>query len=302
VTKKPVVLSLMLGLAILAGPGLLKATKEPIIIPYVSWSTEVASSNLVKAVIQEELDQACLLKPMQADEMWRSVAEGEADAMVSAWLPDTQAHYYQRFKDQVINLGPNLNGTKTGLVVPNMTEGRLTAGTGIRNRPYMTVDSIPELKEYVETLKGRIVGIDPGAGIMNTTRKAMQAYDLSEFRLAEGSEDLMVSELSTAIRQQEWIVVTGWLPHWIFARWELKFLDDPQNVFSHTGHISTIVRPGLKEDHPKVYAFLDRFHWKPEEMGQLMLWIQQDEGRYPYEKAQRWIRTHPARVKEWLGE
>ena len=289
-------------LVLLSGPGLIQAAEKQVSISYVTWSTEIASSNLVKAVIQEKLGQPCVLKAVPAEEMWRSVAEGEADAMVSAWLPGTQAHYYRRFKDRVVNLGPNLNGTKIGLVVPNMTEGRLTAGTGIRNRPYITVDSIPELKKHVHKFKGRIVGIDPGAGIMNTTRQAMQAYNLKGFRLIEGSEISMVAELSNAVRRQEWIVVTGWLPHWIFARWELKFLEDPKNIFSEKGHISTIVRRGLKEDRPEVYAFLNRFHWKPEEMGQLMLWIQQDGGLYPYEKALRWIRTHPDRVQDWLGE
>jgi len=289
-------------LLLLTVPGLLRAAEGPVVIPYVEWSTEVASSNLVKAVIQEELGQPCIVRSTEAEEMWRSIAKGEADAMVSAWLPSTQAHYYKRFKDRVVNLGPNLNGTKTGLVVPNVTEGRLTAGTGIRNRPYITVNSIPELKNHVDKLKGRIVGIDPGAGIMNTTRQAMEAYDLKGFRLVEGSEVSMVAELSNAIRRQRWIVVTGWVPHWIFARWELKFLEDPKNVYSEKGHISTIVRRGFQEDRPEVYAFLDRFHWEPEEMGQLMLWIQQDDGLYPYEKALRWIRTHPDRVEEWLVE
>ncbi len=300
--KKRVALGIVAAVILLAGPGLPAAAQSPVTIPYVEWSTEVASSNLVKAVIQEELGQRCVLKPSDTEEMWRLVADGECEATVSAWLPATQAHYYKRFKDRVVNLGPNLNGTKTGLVVPNVTQGRLTAGTGIRNRPYITVNSIPELKEYAHKLKGRIVGIDPGAGIMNTTRKAMEVYNLEEFRLVEGSEVSMVAELSNAIRHQRWIVVTGWLPHWIFARWDLKFLEDPENVYSDRGHISTIVRKGLKEDRPEVYAFLDRFHWKPEEMGQLMLWIQEDDGLYPYEKALRWIRTHPQRVDDWLGE
>jgi glycine betaine/proline transport system substrate-binding protein len=37
-------------------------------------------------------------------------------------------------------------------------------------------------------------------------------------------------------------------------------------------------------------------------MGQLMLWIQDDKGLFPYEKALRWIRTHPEKVTRWLAE
>jgi glycine betaine/proline transport system substrate-binding protein len=31
-----------------------------------------------------------------------------------------------------------------------------------------------------------------------------------------------------------------------------------------------------------------------------MIWNQADHGMYPYEKAQRWMRTYPERVQEWL--
>jgi glycine betaine/proline transport system substrate-binding protein len=197
-------------------------------------------------------------------------------------------------------LGPNLKGTKIGLVVPDVTVGRLTAGTGIRNRPYMTVDSIEQLAEHGDELRHRIIGIDPGAGIMHKTREAMEAYGLEDFRLIEGSEVAMVAELSHAIRRQRWIVVTGWLPHWVFARWELKFLEDPKNVFGDRGNINTIVRQGLEEEMPEVHRFLDRFEWTPEEMGQLLLWNREDSGLYPYEKAMRWMRTHQDRVESWV--
>ncbi|NIR94921.1 MAG: glycine betaine ABC transporter substrate-binding protein [Gammaproteobacteria bacterium] len=273
---------------------------ETVHLAYVEWSSEIASTNLVKAIIEEKLNYRCRLLALSAGEMWQAVATGEVDAMVSAWLPETHAHFYSQVKDSVVNLGPNLEGTKIGLVVPNVTSGRLTAGTGIRNRPYMNIESIPELKKHHEKLNNRIIGIDPEAGIMRKTRLAMQAYDLDKFRLIEGSEVSMIAELSSAIRHQKWIVVTGWLPHWMFARWELKFLADPQDIYGSGGHISTIVRKGLQEDMPEIYRFLDNFHWNPEEMGQLMLWIQENEGRYPYEKALRWIRTHPERVNSWL--
>jgi len=276
---------------------------KTVTLAYVEWSTEIASTHLVQAVLQEEMGYDCRLKAMAADEMWEAVATGEADAMVSAWLPTTHAHYYERSKDRVDNLGPNLNGTRIGLVVPNITEGRFTAGTGIRNRPYIQADSIPELKRYGDKFEHRIVGIDPEAGIMKKTKQAMREYDLDTYRLMEGSEVSMVAELSHAIRHQRWIVVTGWLPHWVFARWDLKFLKDPKNVFGEGGHIATVGREGLKEDMPRVYSFLDRFHWSPSQMGQLMLWIQEDRGRkYPYEKALRWIRHNPDKVRSWTGQ
>ena len=269
-------------------------------LAYVEWSSEIASTHLVQAVLQEEMDYQCEIIPMQADEMWQAVAEGQVDGMVSAWLPNTQKQYVQKYGDECVDLGPNLEGARTGLVVPNITLGRQTAATGLRNKPYIKAESIADLSKYADKFHHMIVGIDPQAGVMHNAQKAIEAYGLDSFRLVKGSEKSMTRALGRAISRQEWIVVTGWVPHWKFARWELKFLDDPKNVFGGKEHINTVVRQGLKEDMPKVYAFLDNFYWTPEDMGQLMVWIHDDEGQYPYEKAMRYIRTHPEKIDTWL--
>ncbi len=278
------------------------AAKGTVKLAYVKWSSEIASTNLVKAVLQEKMDYRCEIVPMKADEMWRSVAEGKVDAMVAAWLPDTHSHYSEQFAGQYIDLGPNLEGTKTGLVVPNVTLGRQTAATGLRNEPYIKAESIPDLSKYAHKFNRLIVGIDPEAGIMKTTEEAMQAYGIEHFVLTKGSEKTMTRALGEAISKQQWIVVTGWIPHWMFARWELKFLKDPKNIYGDKGHINTIIRKGLTKDMPKVADFLDNFYWTPQDMGQLMIWIHDDEGLYPYEKALRYIRTHENQIEGWLPE
>lgn len=298
-----VIAACIIGLATTSLAGSETAQNQaPIKIVHTDWSSSIASANLVKAIFEQKMGLKCKLIETGADRMWEAVAEAKADAMLSAWLPDTHAHYYEKYKDRVVNLGPNFEGTKIGMVVPDITAGRLSAGTGIRNKPYITVDSIEELKDHADKFNHRIIGIEPEAGIMKKTREAMAAYGLeNDFRLVEGSEVSMVAELSHAIRHQKWIVVTGWIPHWMFARWELEFLDDPKGIFDDSeAHIATIVRHGLKKDMPEAFAFLDSFRWEPEDLGQLMLWIQEDQGRYPYEKALRWIRSHPEKVEQWI--
>jgi glycine betaine/proline transport system substrate-binding protein len=237
---------------------------------------------------------------MSADEMWRAVADGEVDAILSAWLPLTHEHYMDKYARQVDDLGPNLEGARIGLVVPDVTVGRQTGGRGERARPYIKAESIPDLKEYADKFRHTIVGIDPEAGIMKKTREAVEAYGLEDYRIVDGSEVSMTAELSNAIRQQRWMVVTGWTPHWMFARWNLKFLEDPKNIFGESEQIHTIARKGLKEDMPRVYEVLDNFNWTPDESAHYMIWNQADHGMYPYEKAQRWMRTYPERVQEWL--
>ncbi|ETR73192.1 MAG: glycine betaine/proline transport system substrate-binding protein [Candidatus Magnetoglobus multicellularis str. Araruama] len=286
-------------LSILVAPGYGK--KSSIVrLAYVEWSSEIASTHLVQAVIQEKMGKICHIIPMEADEMWEAVAKGTVDAMVSAWLPETQMNLYKTYKDQVDNLGPNLDNARVGLVVPNITVGRQTMGSGLRNKPYITTNSITELPEYLREFRGKIIGIDPKAGIMERTREAIKVYGLNQYRLINGSEVSMTAELSNAIRKQRWIVVTGWIPHWMFGRWNLKFLEDPKKVYGNKEHISTIARKGLQQDMPVIYRFLDRFNWNAKEMDQLMVWIKDDQGMYPYEKALRWIRYNQDQVNSWI--
>lgn len=268
-------------------------------LAYVDWSTEIASAHMVQAVLQEKLGVTCVLTEMSADEMWESVASGEQDAMVAAWLPSTHGHYYEEHFRNLEDLGANLHGTRTGLVIPDVSPGRQTGGSGMRNRPYITIDSIPEIADHAEKFDGRIVGIDPEAGIMKQARKALEEYGLEDVRLVEGSEAAMTAELERAIKKKEWIVVTGWSPHWMFGRWTMRFLEDPEGVFGGEEAIHTMVRPGLKEEMPQIYTVLDNFEWTPEEMDQLMVWNQM-EGADPYRSALRWMKYHPERVESWL--
>ena len=107
------------------------------------------------------------------------------------------------------------------------------------------------------------------ASMMQTTEKVIDEYGL-DFQLINGSDATMSAELSKAIQKKEWIVVTGWQPHWKFADFDLKFLEDPKKMFGGEEAIHTIVRKGLKEDKPEVYRILDRFHWTKEDMEEVM--------------------------------
>ncbi|MBS0014290.1 MAG: hypothetical protein KFF46_09995, partial [Desulfobacterales bacterium] len=66
-------------------------TGNPVKIVYVDWASEKASSNVIKAVIQKRLSRECELLPVSLGAMWESVAQGDQDGMVAAWLPSLQA-------------------------------------------------------------------------------------------------------------------------------------------------------------------------------------------------------------------
>jgi len=171
--------------------------------------------------------------------------------------------------------------------------------------PEEEVDPEPEPDEEepeepeVEVGFREITGIDPGAGIMSSTEEAVEVYDL-ELPLTEGSDAAMTAELSTAIGEDEWIVVTGWAPHWKLAEWDLKFLEDPELVYGGEEYIATIARQGLADDLPEVYAFLEEFYWGDEEIGVVMEMNMEDDDFLA--NAETWMEDNSDLVEGWLPD
>lgn len=275
------------SLALIAGAGVAVSTaqaeesKGTINLAYVEWSSEVASTNVIAAALEQagyEVD----LTSLSAAAMFQALSSGDADAIVAAWLPTTHADYMERLGDSIEDLGPNLDGTKLGLVVPEYTD----------------VDSIADLNDNADSFNGEIIGIDPGAGLMSLTEEVVDTYDL-ELALRSGSGATMTAALSSAINNEEDIVVTGWTPHWMFARFDIKYLEDPENVYGGAEQIHTAVREGLQEDMPEAYAILDAFEWTPDQMGEVML-MNQEDGSDPYENAKQWVEDNQDVVQQWL--
>lgn len=274
------------GLGVLALIGMLSACgprqqANEINLVYVEWASEVASTNVLRVVL-EEAGYDVKMTSVSAAAMWQSVASGDQDAFVAAWLPTTHGHYLEQVADRVEDLGPNLEGTRIGLVVP----------------AYVEIDSIEELAGHADRFGGRIIGIDPGAGIMSTTERAIDEYGLG-MNLVEGSDATMTGALRDAIRNEEWVVVTGWTPHWKEGRWELKYLEDPKGIYGGEEYIHTIVRAGLRDDMPEAYAILERFHWTPAQMAELM--VMNEAGGDPYDNARQWMEANPELRARWLN-
>jgi ABC-type proline/glycine betaine transport system substrate-binding protein len=256
-------------------------------LAYVAWDSELASTNVVKEVLESKLNYKVEMLQVDVGPMYVGIADGSADAMVAAWLPSTHGeNYYEPNKDKLEDLGVNLDGTKNGLAVPTYMDN---------------VTTIEDLKkeEVGKSLDYTITGIEPGAGIMAQAEKAIVDYDLKEWNIQGSSSAAMVKVLQDAYANKEPIVVTGWTPHWMFADMDLKYLEDPKGIFGGSEQIHTLVRLGLKEDQPAAYQFLDQFEWTPDDMETVMVDI--SGGMSEQEAAQKWIAANEAKVNEWIA-
>lgn len=257
---------------------------QPVEIGYVLWDGEIASTNVIQQVLQQAGYTDVEIIAVDAGPLYQGVASGEFDFTTSAWLPQTQANYWETYGDRIDSVRVNLEDCTIGLAVPTYVE---------------EVNSIEDLNDNKEMFNGEIIGIDPGAGVMQITEDVIEAYDL-DYTLVSSSSAGMTAALQRAINNEEPVVVTLWSPHWAFNRWDLKYLDDPQGYYGEADNVETLARQGLEEDMPDLYGILERFAWTHEDIQSVMVDI--ESGMAPEEAAAKWVENNPEKVNEWIGK
>ena len=160
---------------------------------------------------------------------------------------------------------------------------------------YMDVDSIANLTDEANKT---ITGIEPGAGVTAKAQELMNDYEnLSDWTLSTSSTGAMLVELDKAIANKEDFVITGWKPHWMYQKYDLKDLEDPKMTMGEGDSICSFAREGLEEDMPEVYRVIDNFNWTVEDMESVMLELQDID---PVIAAQNWIDKNPEKVASWI--
>lgn len=226
--------------------------KEDVLILYPSWADGIAITHLGK-IILEEKGYTVTIKRLEPGPIFAALSRGDADVFMDAWLPYTHKDYWIRYNAKLDTLGAVFRGGTTGLVVP----------------AYVNVNSIEELNTNKEKFDSKIYGIGVGAGIYLNTEKAIDEYNLS-FTQQASSETSMVTALKKAIANREWVVITGWKPHFIWTNFDLKTLEDPRNVYP-TDEITIVTRKGFAHEKPEITAILKEYTLSEALLNELMI-------------------------------
>ena len=255
-------------------------SKGTVKLAYVNWAEGVAVTHLLDAMLT---DMGYTVETTMADvaPIFAAVAGGDQDVMVETWVPVTHKTYWDKYGDQFEELAVWFDKARIGLVVPQ----------------YVNIDSIEDLNSIKDDLEGQITGIDAGAGIMKTTDKALEEYSL-DYELVTSSGPAMTAALKSAIDKKEPVVVTGWAPHWKFARYNLKFLKDPKQVYGSVEEIKSICRKGFKQDMPEVAAIFAKMKFNGQQIGSLMDAVSQAEGSEE-EAVRAWMEDNKELIDSW---
>lgn len=277
-------MTVSLGTGVIAAPA--QAAEKSINIGWTAWSDAEAVTKLAKAVIEERYGYKVELTMADIGIQYQGIASGKLDAMLMSWQPLTHKPYLDKVGKDVVDLGPLYTRARLGWVVPDYI-------------PVDQVKSIEDLKkpEVQQKLGGKIQGIDPGSGLMQASEKALKTYDLKGLQLVSASDAAMLAALERAMKRNEWIVVTSWSPHWMFANWKLRYLEDPKGALGGLESVNAIVRKGFYQDHPEIFEFLNRMVLPIGDLEAMM----QEARQTSYEQAvDNYIKNNKARVDYWV--
>jgi glycine betaine/proline transport system substrate-binding protein len=283
------VLILALVVAFSAGCGWLGgvAGSKQLTLGYIEWDENVAIANLTKVVLEEELGYEVELRVTNesvVQQVFQDVASGDLQAFQDVWIPNHK-DYLSEVEGDVEHLEPWFEGeTAQGLAVPY----------------YMDVRSLAELDRAGTDL---IIGIEPGSAVHPQIKnEVIPGYDLN-MMLVEGSTPAMLDELEKAYAEREPMVFYGWSPHWMNARYDLRYLEDPRDLqgrFNDPAEISSIVNADLPEDDPVAHAFLEALSLDEDQINELEAEINAAGSANPEEGVRNWLEDHRSTVQPWI--
>jgi len=261
--------------------------KDTIRVGWTAWSDAEFVTKLAQRILEDRMGYDVELVQTDIAPQYQGLASGSIDVMLMSWQPSTHADYLEKVGQDVINLGVLYTEARLGWVVP----------TYIPERELSSLEDLKKSRVQNE-LDETITGIDPGAGLSRLSKQALEDYDLDDYRLQLSSGAGMTAALERAVRRDEWIVVTGWSPHWMFGRWDLRYLEDPKGTLGSYERIHALARTGFYQENLEAASMLARMHIPLKELQAAMF----DAQETSYEEAvDKFMDEHADRIDYWVS-
>jgi glycine betaine/proline transport system substrate-binding protein len=249
----------------------------------IGWTENTAIAHLTKVLLEEEVGyEQVTIKTSDLDSVYSSVAKGDLDAFQDVWLPN-QRDLLSSVEDDVEQLGYSYQGqTEQGLAVPS----------------YMNTTNLNQLNDSEADL---ILGIEPGSVVMGVVYdEVMPTYRLKQ-KLVEASTEGMLAEVERLYNDREEFALVAWSPHWMNQRYDLRYLEDPNDAFGELNdpaRITTIVNKNLPENEPAAYAFMNALIFNEDQLNDLESTI--EEMGDPLEGARQWAQDNRDVWQPWV--
>ncbi|GAA4480118.1 glycine betaine ABC transporter substrate-binding protein [Enteractinococcus fodinae] len=196
------------------------------------WEEGIAVSELWAYVLEEEGYDVSLEYADPAP-VYSGLSTNDYNVTLDAWLPITHADYVEEYEADIQDLGA----------------WNEEASLHIAVNEDAPIDSLDELAENADEFNNEIVGIDPGAGLVQTTEnEVIPTYGLEDMEFTTSSTPAMLQELDSALEAGENIAVTLWRPHWAYDAFPIKDLEDPEGALGGAESMHTFANAEWAQD------------------------------------------------------
>jgi len=243
-----------------------------------------AAAQAAKIILERDLGMQVELQESEPKAAFAAVARGKADVFLEAHLPTLHKEFFEKNRSKISDYGCLYRGVKSGLIVP----------------AYADINKIAELNTRKERFNTRILGYESDQALISTLEQAVIPRYKLDFDLETSRELKLQADIRMAVSSGEWIVFAGTTPHWMFAKWELKFLrQDLDKLVWQTDDIRIVGRKELASDNPELVRFLGRFSFTEDEMSDLLLKVW--ESTVTADMAvDQWLGFHEELVRSWV--
>lgn len=262
---------------------------EPIKLAITDWADVLATANVAKYVLETKLNQPVKFVNADIGIQFQGVARGDLDIMVGGWLPVTHAVYYEKYKNDLDDVGVIYTGGRNGWAVPAYVPESQVASISDLNKP-----------DVKSKLDGTIQGIGPGSGLMQASEKSVQAYNLNGYNLQSSSEAGMLAAVSRAYQTKQWVVATVWSPHWLWQKWQMRYLKDPKGTLGGEEQIHAFASKQFATKFPRADVFFKHFKLTLADVEAIEL-AGNSTNDYA-SAAKKFVDAHPDKLKAWLQQ
>lgn len=254
---------------------------KTITIGYIDWDEDIAVTHLWKKVLEDKGYTVKLQHLSDAGPAYVGMSKGQIDLFLDSWLPITHADYWKKYKNDLTDLGIWYTNAKLTIAVPN----------------YMKINSIEDLNSVKSQIGGKIVGIEPGAGLTKAVKGAIPAYGLNGITQQTSSTPAMLAALKKATDAKKPIAVALWRPHWAYSAFPIKDLKDPKNKMGDAEKVHAIGDKDFKSDFPEVTKMLKKFKMTDKQLSTLENEVLQKHKDDPDAGVDAWVKANPDYVK-----
>jgi glycine betaine/proline transport system substrate-binding protein len=262
-------------------------SNDPIVLGDPDWPG-IWAKNAVVANILENIGYEVEIKSLKNAIIYQGMLKGDVDIYLGSWMPSDK---------------PTREGLDGDLEVvrKNLKEGLYTLGVP-EYAWEAGVKSFADLDDYAEKFDHKLYVGPVGWEFTTQIKKAVKndVYGLGDWELVNSSQTAMIANMKKAMAEGEWIATLAWKPHWMNYVMDIKYLEDPKDVWVNAeSWVDTLTRQGFDEEQPEVYKFLTQFEVTNEMSNEWIYYIGYEDEE-PEKVADKWVKNNLDVIEGWL--